>query len=97
MVVIVVMLVGLLTFIICSELSYDDKNEEIFRDFFRFFFEKSTHTQKILFLLSISFLLSIMFLRQVGKNASIVIFGLFTETITIQKSSVLDSKPMATR
>lgn len=34
MVVIAVMLVGLLTFIIFSELSYDDKNEEIFKDFF---------------------------------------------------------------
>lgn len=96
MVVIVVMLVGLLTFIICSELSYDDKNEEIFRDFFRFS-EKSTHIQTTLLLPSNNFSLSIMFLRQVGKNASIVIFGLFTETITIQKSSVLNSKLTATR
>lgn len=94
MVVIVVMLVGLLTFIICSELSYDNKNEEIFRDFFRFF-EKSTHIQTTLLLPSNNFSLSIMFLRQVGKNASIVIFGLFTETI--RKSSVLDSKLTATR
>ena len=54
MVVIVVMLVGLLTFIICSELSYDDKNEEIFRDFFRFS-EKSTHIQMILLLPSNNF------------------------------------------
>lgn len=37
MVAIVVMLVGLLTFIIFSELNYDDKNEKIFKDFFRFF------------------------------------------------------------
>lgn len=37
MVVIAVMLVVLLTFIVCSEFSFDDKNEEIFRDFFRFF------------------------------------------------------------
>lgn len=35
--IIVVMLVGFLTWIIFSELNYDDKNEEIFRDFFRFF------------------------------------------------------------
>lgn len=54
MVVIVVMLVGLLTFIICSELSYDDKNEEIFRDFF-VFSEKSTHIQMILLLPSNNF------------------------------------------
>lgn len=37
MVVIAVMLVVLLTFIVCSEFSFDDKNEEIFRDFFVFF------------------------------------------------------------
>lgn len=47
MVVIVVMLVGLLTFIICSELSYDDKNEEIFRDFFRFFRKIDPHSDDI--------------------------------------------------
>lgn len=33
MVVIAVMLVVLLTFIVCSEFSFDDKNEKIFRDF----------------------------------------------------------------
>ena len=48
MVVIVVMLVGLLTFIICSELSYDDKNEEIFRDFFRFFRKIDPHSEDII-------------------------------------------------
>lgn len=47
MVVIVVMLVGLLTFIICSELSYDDKNGEIFRDFFRFFRKIDPHSDDI--------------------------------------------------
>lgn len=35
--IIVVMLVSFLTWIISSELNYDGKNEEIFRDFFRFF------------------------------------------------------------
>lgn len=47
MVAIVVMLVGLLTFIICSELNYDDKNEEIFRDFFRFFRKIDPHSDDI--------------------------------------------------
>lgn len=35
--IIVVMLVSFLIWIISSELNYDGKNEEIFRDFFRFF------------------------------------------------------------
>lgn len=47
MVAIVVMLVGLLTFIICSELNYDDKNEEILRDFFRFFRKIDPHSDDI--------------------------------------------------
>lgn len=47
MVAIVVMLVGLLTFIICSELNHDDKNEEIFRDFFRFFRKIDPHSDDI--------------------------------------------------
>lgn len=54
MVAIVVMLVGLLTFIIFSELSYDDKNEKIFQDFFAFS-EKSTHIQTTLLLPSNNF------------------------------------------
>lgn len=47
MVVIAVMLVGLLTFIIFSELSYDDKNEEIFKDFFLFFRKIDPHSDDI--------------------------------------------------
>lgn len=47
MVVIAVMLVVLLTFIICSEFSFDDKNEEIFRDFFRFFRKIDPHSDDI--------------------------------------------------
>lgn len=47
MVAIVVMLVGLLTFIIFSELSYDDKNEKIFKDFFRFFRKIDPHSDDI--------------------------------------------------
>lgn len=47
MVAIVVMLVGLLTFIIFSELNYDDKNEKIFKDFFRFFRKIDLHSDDI--------------------------------------------------
>lgn len=47
MVVIAVMLVVLLTFIVCSEFSFDDKNEEIFRDFFRFFRKIDPHSDDI--------------------------------------------------
>lgn len=47
MVAIVVMLVGLLTFIIFSELNYDDKNEKIFKDFFRFFRKIDPHSDDI--------------------------------------------------
>lgn len=47
MVVIAVMLVVLLTFIICSEFSFDNKNEEIFRDFFRFFRKIDPHSDDI--------------------------------------------------
>ena len=47
MVVIAVMLVVLLTFIFCSEFSFDDKNEEIFRDFFRFFRKIDPHSDDI--------------------------------------------------
>ena len=47
MVVIAVMLFVLLTFIVCSEFSFDDKNEEIFRDFFRFFRKIDPHSDDI--------------------------------------------------
>lgn len=47
MVVIAVILVVLLTFIICSEFSFDNKNEEIFRDFFRFFRKIDPHSDDI--------------------------------------------------
>ena len=47
MVVIAVMVVVLLTFIVCSEFSFDDKNEEIFRDFFRFFRKIDPHSDDI--------------------------------------------------
>ena len=47
MVVIAVMLVVLLPFIVCSEFSFDDKNEEIFRDFFRFFRKIDPHSDDI--------------------------------------------------
>lgn len=47
MVVIAVMLVVLLTFIVCSEFSFDDKNKEIFRDFFRFFRKIDPHSDDI--------------------------------------------------
>lgn len=47
MVVIAVMLVVLLTFIVCSEFSFDDKNEKIFRDFFRFFRKIDPHSDDI--------------------------------------------------
>lgn len=47
MVAIVVMLVGLLTFIIFSKLNYDDKNEKIFKDFFRFFRKIDPHSDDI--------------------------------------------------
>ena len=36
-----------------------------------------------------------MFLLQIGKNVSILTFGLFIQIITIQKSSTSDSKLIA--
>lgn len=47
MVAIVVMLVGLLTFIIFYELNYDGKNKKIFKDFFRFFRKIDPHSNDI--------------------------------------------------
>ena len=94
--VLVVVLVGFLICIIFSELNKDDENEKILRDFFDFS-EKSTQAQVILLLLLSNFSLSIMFLLQVGKKVSILISRLFIETITIGKSSILDSKLMVTR
>lgn len=47
MVVIAVMLVVLLTFIVWPEFSFDDENEKIFRDFFRFFRKIDPHSDDI--------------------------------------------------
>lgn len=96
MVVIAVMLVGLLTFIIFSELSYDDKNEKIFKDFFRFFRKIDPHSDDIALTFK-QFLAFYNVSSSSWENTSILIFGLSTEIITIRKSSVLNSKLMATR